>query len=86
MWIFDEEGLQDAGRDGGHNGGGGDEHDEDAHNMTGYAGRGLTVVAVSAKGLTQPAKHSRRRQSEADAQRAAISKHGRVRIAQVKWE
>ena len=76
----DEEGLQDAGRDGGHNGGGGNEHDEDGHTMVGYAGRGLTVVAVSAKGSTQPATHGRPRQSEADAQWAAISKHGRICI------
>jgi hypothetical protein len=48
--------------------------------MVGYAGRGLTVVAVSAKGLTQPATHGRGRQSEADAQWAAISKHGRVHL------
>jgi hypothetical protein len=48
--------------------------------MVGYAGRGLTVVAVSAKGSTQPATHGRPRQSEADAQWAAISKHGRICI------
>ena len=58
----------------------GNEHDEDGHNMVGYAGRGLTVVAVSAKGSTQPATHGRPRQSEADAQWAAISKHGRICI------
>ena len=38
------------------------------------------MVAVSAKGSTQPATHGRPRQSEADAQWAAISKHGRICI------